>query len=74
LVPDWNAAMNLLCKLIKHRRDGGRVWDDGYNYRAPCRRCGLPLIKVTLGDWRPFDSARDYKTDGAPRKSRPDAR
>ncbi|QNA83905.1 hypothetical protein G4G27_07825 [Sphingomonas sp. So64.6b] len=68
---DWNAAMNLLCMILKHQRDASRVWDDGHNYRAPCRRCGFPLIKVTFGDWRAFDATRDYEADGAPRKSRP---
>jgi hypothetical protein len=66
--------MNLLCSILNHRRDAARVWDDGHNYRAPCRRCGVPLIKATFGDWRRFDANRDYETDGAPRKARPESR
>jgi len=50
---------SFLCRLFGHYRLRTKIWHDGLDYRAPCRRCGLPLIRDMHGDWRPFDAARD---------------
>lgn len=58
---------DLLCRLLDHSVDRGHVWNDGYDYRTECRRCGAPLIRDPHG-WRAFDEARD---GNLPRKPHP---
>jgi hypothetical protein len=64
--------MGAMCMMFGHRRDQHRVWHDGENFRAPCARCGIPMIKPVLDKWRPFDSVTDLSERGAARKARPD--
>ena len=67
--------MAFLCNLVKrHVPDRTRVWDDGVDFRAPCRRCGTPMIKDTHVGWRAFEPARDYAGTGAVRAPRPQHR
>lgn len=49
------SATNLMCRLFGHRRDGRRAWHDSVSWRAPCVRCGAPMIKDFLGEWRLFE-------------------
>ena len=66
--------MSFICSVIKHVPDRTRVWDDGQDFRAPCRRCGVPMIKDLYAGWRTFDSDRDYAGGGSQRGSRPEHR
>jgi hypothetical protein len=51
-----------LCAILGHRRDRRRVWNDGIDLRAPCMRCGTPLIRSEDKGWRRFD-AEDANPD-----------
>jgi hypothetical protein len=64
--------MGAICMIFGHHRDQRRVWHDGENFRAPCKRCGKPMIKPALETWRPFDSDKDFPDSGAVRKGRPE--
>jgi hypothetical protein len=48
----------LFCRITRHRVNRHRVWHDRLDFRATCRRCGMPLLRDKQG-WREFDSARD---------------
>jgi hypothetical protein len=61
----------LLCRLWNHRRQRNKVWHDGVDYRAPCARCGLPLVRDIGGEWRPFDIVRDAPEGSQERAARP---
>lgn len=61
---------NLLCRLIGHVVDRTHVWNDNYDYRTNCRRCGQSMIRDVAG-WRLFDPARD---SDLPRKPHPNDR
>ena len=51
--------MGLVCGIVGHRHDAGRVWYDGLNWRSRCARCGTSMLRdESLGQWRmfqPFD-------------------
>jgi hypothetical protein len=52
--------MGLLCSVLGHHRRHDKVWHDNLSFRAPCRRCGAPMLKDTLTErWRQFTDA-DY--------------
>lgn len=42
-----------LCPLLGHKPSRSAAWWDGLEWRAPCRRCGRPMIRASEG-WRPF--------------------
>ena len=43
----------LLCRLFGHDRQLSKVWHDGVDLRAKCKRCAVPMIRdVKLGSWR----------------------
>jgi hypothetical protein len=47
--------MGLICTVLGHRRQHNKVWHDNLNFRAPCRRCGIPMVKDGLTErWRRF--------------------
>jgi hypothetical protein len=48
----------LLCRLLGHRIDRRRVWNDGIDFRTSCPRCGAALLRDHVG-WREFDAERD---------------
>jgi len=50
--------LTTICKLIGHRIDRRRVWNDDYDYRTTCRRCGAELIR-DAEEWRTFDPLQD---------------
>lgn len=49
----------LLCQIFHHRVNRRKVWDDDFNFRTNCERCGVPLLRDHRR-WREFDGARDY--------------
>ncbi|MCP5397190.1 MAG: hypothetical protein H6918_10760 [Sphingomonadaceae bacterium] len=57
----------IICSLSGHVINRHRVWNDGYDYRTSCDRCGTPMLRDVDG-WRPFDEARD---NDLPRKPHP---
>ena len=61
---------HILCSLLGHRVDKGRVWFDDIDFRTTCGRCRRPLIRAEEG-WRPFDSGRDLPVGGPPRRPHP---
>jgi hypothetical protein len=61
----------MFCRLRGHRRLRTKVWHDGIDYRAPCVRCGTPLIRDMDGAWRPFDWVKDAPPGSQPRSGRP---
>ncbi len=65
------AVGGLLCRFFGHRRERHKVWHDGVDYRAPCTRCGIPLVRDIDGGWRPFDIARDAPPGSPERAARP---
>jgi hypothetical protein len=66
-----NAITRTLCRLLGHRRLRTKVWHDGVDYRAPCARCGAPLVRDVNGDWRPFDFEKDAPAGSQIRSARP---
>jgi len=60
----------IICRFIGHRRDRHRIWNDGRNFRASCVRCGVAMIKLGDGDWKPYDESRDAPPDGSARDTR----
>lgn len=54
--------MRLLCRYLKHVPDKTRVWNDNVDFRAPCKRCGLMLVRDRQRGWRPYDDALDHAT------------
>ena len=57
-----NVLKQLICRVLQHRVDRRRVWNDSLEFRTNCTRCGTPLLRDHKG-WRPFDSARDARVD-----------
>ena len=57
----------MICGLRGHVVNRSRVWNDGYDYRTSCDRCGTPMLRDVDG-WRPFDEDRD---NNLPRKPHP---
>jgi 2-hydroxy-3-keto-5-methylthiopentenyl-1-phosphate phosphatase len=39
------------CRKGRHERDKRRVRHNGDTFAAPCRHCGVRLIKNNLGHW-----------------------
>jgi hypothetical protein len=39
------------CRKGRHERDKLRVRHNGDTFAAPCRHCGVRLIKNNLGHW-----------------------
>ena len=66
--------MSILCAVLNHLPDRSRVWDDGIDFRAPCRRCGTALLKDFEQGWREFDPEIDNSGRGKLRTSRPECR
>ena len=60
-------AASLLCGVLGHRRKRNKVWHDGVDYRAPCVRCGIPMVRDMTG-WREFDLAI-YAPDGSQQRN-----
>ena len=54
--------MRLLCVTLGHKPDKTRVWNDNVDFRAPCARCGAPMLRDENKTWRLFD----HETDGLP--------
>ena len=52
----------LVCKVLHHRIDRNRVWNDGIDYRTNCARCGAALLRGHHR-WREFDMERDARQD-----------
>lgn len=48
----------LICLCIGHTPNRRRVWHDGMDYRAACRRCKTPMIRGRKV-WRKFDPEAD---------------
>lgn len=48
------------CLVLGHKRNRRRVWHDHLDLRAPCGRCGTPLIRSADRGWRPFLPADDH--------------
>jgi hypothetical protein len=55
----------LACRILKHRVDRRRVWNDGLDFRTACGRCSVPLLR-DAGGWREFDAPRDDNPRRAP--------
>jgi hypothetical protein len=60
--------MGIICKIIGHKRDRDRVWNDGLDFRSHCIRCRVSMIKDHQMGWRAFDRGRDFdlKRQGKP--------
>ena len=54
----------LICRMVGHRPDRRRVWNDGIDFRAQCVRCGIPMVRDMQG-WRAFDPERDNEEERA---------
>ena len=54
--------MRLLCVAFGHKPDKTRVWHDNVYFRAPCLRCGAPMLRDDRKAWRLFD----HDTDASP--------
>jgi hypothetical protein len=64
----------LYCKVVGHRVNRRRVWNDQLNFRTNCERCAVPLLRDRNG-WREFDTNRDANElrDAHPRSLEPSA-
>jgi len=51
--------MRLLCVALGHKPDKTRVWNDNLDFRAPCLRCGAPMLRDEHKAWRLFDQDGD---------------
>lgn len=51
--------MRLICSVLGHKPDKTRVWNDNLDFRAPCVRCGAPMLRDERKDWRVFEEGRD---------------
>ena len=51
--------MSLLCVVFGHKPDKTRVWNDNVDFRAPCARCGAPMLRDEHNAWRLFDDGAD---------------
>lgn len=65
------SVATMICRMAGHRRLRTKVWHDGVDYRAPCARCGTPLVRDVSGKWRPFDWALDAPPGSQVRSGRP---
>lgn len=61
----------MFCGMLGHRRLRTKVWHDGVDYRAPCARCGAPLLRDMHGRWRLFDWEKDSPPGSQTRSARP---
>jgi hypothetical protein len=52
-------TMRLLCVALGHKPDKTRIWNDNVDFRAPCRRCGTPMLRDVRKTWRAFDHDGD---------------
>ena len=61
---------SVFCRIIGHRVNRRRVWNDQLNFRTSCHRCGIPLLRDG-GGWREFDGERDASVlrQGHPRST-----
>jgi len=55
---------SLFCKLLNHKVNRHRVWEDGLNFRTTCTRCAASLIRDDdlsreTFKWRAYDAQRD---------------
>lgn len=64
--------MRLVCMMLGHKPDKTRVWNDNIDFRAPCARCGAPMLRDERKSWRLFDQGKDassarklHRHDGA---------
>jgi len=62
---------SILCQAFGHRRLRTKVWHDGVDYRAPCARCGAPMVRDMHDGWRAFDWAKDAPPGSQERLARP---
>ena len=46
-----------ICKLLGHKINRRRVWNDGIDFRTTCERCDSPLIRE-FGAWTAFKEAQ----------------
>jgi len=51
--------MRLLCVALGHKPDKSRIWNDNVDFRAPCFRCGTPMLRDARKTWRAFDHGSD---------------
>jgi hypothetical protein len=51
--------MGILCVAMGHKPDKTRVWNDSVDFRAPCIRCGAPMLRDERKSWRLFDHDND---------------
>ncbi|WP_454886525.1 hypothetical protein [Sphingomonas oryzagri] len=51
--------MPLLCAALGHKPDKTRVWNDNVDFRAPCIRCGAPMIPDERKSWRRYEQETD---------------
>lgn len=51
-----------LCPILGHRSDRTKAWHDNLDWRAPCIRCGAPMIKSGGRGWRAFGT-QDFSID-----------
>jgi hypothetical protein len=50
--------MAFVCRIIGHKVDRRRVWNDSVDFRTSCARCGTLLVRDQV-KWREFDLERD---------------
>ena len=51
--------MRFLCRYLKHVPDKTGVWNDNVDFRAPCKRCGVLLVRDRARGWREYDERLD---------------
>jgi len=66
--------MAILCRVLRHRPDPENIWDDGFDLRCSCRRCGRALLKDQAHGWREVDPDIDYSGRGKLRTAGPAGR
>lgn len=49
---------SLICRVVGHKVDRRRVWNDSVDFRTTCTRCRDPLLRGEAV-WRRYDPARD---------------
>jgi hypothetical protein len=57
----------LICKLLGHKVNRKRVWNDTRDYRTNCERCDAPLLR-DIEAWREF-VPEDHRPDRLPHPS-----
>ena len=50
-----------ICNHVGHWRSRRMARFVGYNWRSRCRFCGIALVRVAPGVWKPVDKVRWIK-------------